>query len=79
MKELIRQSAKKLSAAILKKEIKATELVFACIRQIESINPKLNAVVRFNPEKAMLEAKEKDDLLSKNKICSSNTKCCIAA
>jgi amidase len=68
MKDIISQSAKTLSKAIMSKEISSTELVLSCINQIESVNPKINAVVQFSPEKALLEAKEKDNLISKNKI-----------
>ncbi len=67
MEDIISQSAKKLAASIANKELSSTELVSACIKQIETVNPKINAVVQCYPERALLEAKEKDALLSKNK------------
>ncbi len=67
MENIIEKSAQKLSIAIKEKKISSFELVSSCIKQIETVNKKLNAVVQFNPEKALAEAKEKDRLLSKNK------------
>lgn len=68
MKNILVQSAKQLSVAILKKEISSRELVSACIKRIEEVNPKLNAVVQFNPEEALLEAQKKDEQLSTNSV-----------
>ena len=40
----------------------------ACIQQIEYINPKINAVVQFRPEEALMEAQKKDIMLAKGHI-----------
>jgi amidase len=61
------KSAKELASLIRTKKLSCLELTSSCISQIESINPKINAVVQFNPEKALIEAKEKDSELSKGR------------
>lgn len=61
------QSATQLAKAIASKKISSVELVTACIEQIHRVNPKLNAVVQFNPDQALHEAKQKDHMLSKGK------------
>ena len=44
MREWICNSATAMAAAIRKREISAYELVRACLRRIEEVNPGLNAV-----------------------------------
>lgn len=58
----------KLAKMITTKKISSVELISSCIEQIERVNPSINAVVHFNPERALTEAKEKDKLLAKGKI-----------
>ncbi len=60
MDNLIYQPLTKLIQGIRSKEISSEELVNAYIRRIESVNPKLNAVVQFLPEQALTEAKKAD-------------------
>jgi len=60
MDNLIYQPLTKLIQGIRSKEISSEELVNAYIRRIESVNPKLNAVVQFLPEQALAEAKKAD-------------------
>ena len=48
------------------KEISVEEVVRANIQQIENINPLVNAVVTFNPELAIQEAKDFDHKLAKH-------------
>ena len=56
MSDLLYQSACKLAQLIRAKEISPVELVEAHIRRIEEVNPKLNAFVTTDFERAMDEA-----------------------
>lgn len=49
------------------KEISSVELVTACIRRIESVNPKLNAVVNFLPDQALEQARKADAALARGR------------
>lgn len=60
MTDLIQQSVTDLAAAIRDKKISSVELVSAYIEQAQRVNPKINALVQFNPERALQAAKERD-------------------
>ncbi|WP_456426632.1 Asp-tRNA(Asn)/Glu-tRNA(Gln) amidotransferase subunit GatA [Desulfurobacterium sp.] len=62
--ELINRSLKELSNLIAKKEIKPSELTEELLKRIEATEEKLNAYITIN-EKALEEAKEKDEELVK--------------
>ncbi|MGH2612090.1 MAG: amidase, partial [Rhabdochlamydiaceae bacterium] len=59
--DLLFQSAKELSSNIIHKKVSAVEVTQAFVDQIEKVNPLLNAVVQFFPERALQEAKEADE------------------
>ncbi|WP_022846550.1 MULTISPECIES: Asp-tRNA(Asn)/Glu-tRNA(Gln) amidotransferase subunit GatA [unclassified Desulfurobacterium] len=62
--ELINRSLKELSNLMAKKEIKPSELTEELLKRIEATEEKLNAYITIN-EKALEEAKEKDEELVK--------------
>jgi amidase len=68
MNDIVYASAKSIAKAIKEKEISSCEVVEFCLKHIEKVNPKINAVVCIDEEKALLEAKKADDELSKGHI-----------
>ena len=68
MNDIIYASAKSIAKAIKEKEISSFEVVESCLKQIEKVNPKINAVVCMDEEEALSEAKKADDELSKGHI-----------
>ena len=65
MENVIYSSAKTLAGLVSKGEVSAVELVEGCMRRIEEVNPKLNAVVQFCTDRAMEEAKAADESRAK--------------
>lgn len=63
MDELIHQSTKILAKAIRSKEASSYEVVAASIACIETVNPKINAVVQNSFEEAIVQARRADDAL----------------
>jgi len=68
MSEWIYKSAAAMAAGIRKKEISAHELVAACLRRIEDVNPRLNAVVQVCAEQALAEARHADQMLAQGNV-----------
>ena len=66
--ELIFASATEQAKAIRDRQISSEELVRACIKRIEEVNPKLNAVVQLPAETALRQAREADKALAKGEI-----------
>jgi amidase len=66
--ELIFASAGEQAKAIRDKQISSEELVRACIKRIEEVNPKLNAVVQLPAATALGQAREADKALAKGGI-----------
>jgi amidase len=62
MDELIFSSATHLAEAIRDKKVSSAEVVDACVRRIEEVNPKLNA------ETARSQAREADESLARGEI-----------
>ena len=60
MKDLASQSAVALARLLKTRKVSATEVVRAFIARIEALNPKLNAIVTFVPERALAAAKAMD-------------------
>ena len=60
MNDIVFQPAKKLARLIRNRKLSATEVVRAFIAQIERVNPKVNAVVTFVPERALKHARALD-------------------
>ena len=54
-------SARSLATLIRSRELSAREVVQAHIDRIESVNPKLNAIVTLVPERALAWADEADE------------------
>jgi amidase len=66
--DLIFASATEQAKAIREKQISSEELVRACIRRIEEVNSKLNAVVQLPAATALAQAREADRALAQRKI-----------
>ena len=58
-------TATQLAAMIRAGELSAVEVTEACLERIEAINPKVNAIVTFTPERAMQAARAADDALAR--------------
>ena len=65
--DLISKSATELTQLIKAREVSSVEIVEAYLRQIEQVNPTLNAVVTIAPE-VVDRARERDSDLAKGKI-----------
>ena len=63
--ELWQRSLKEISELIDTKEIKPSEVVEAFIRRTEELEPKINSYITFLGEKALEDAKRKDEELVK--------------
>ncbi len=63
--ELCYTGARKLARLIRSRKVSATETMRAFVDRIERINPKVNAIVTFLPERALAEAKKLDRLLAR--------------
>jgi amidase len=64
--DIVRLSAVELAAAIRQRIFTSQEVVRAFLKQIEAVNPALNAVVQLRAEVALEEAKSADDEALKN-------------
>jgi amidase len=58
-------TATELAAMIRTRELSAVEVTEACFDRIERVNPKVNAIVTFTPERAMEAARAADDALAR--------------
>lgn len=65
--ELCFMTARELAQQIRQRELSAVEVMEAHLRQIEAVNPKVNAVVTLLPERAMESARAADDALARGK------------
>jgi amidase len=68
MSEFIYGSAVSLAKAIRTKEVSSREIVGACLKRIEQVNPKLNAVVQMDAESARSQARQADEALAQGHI-----------
>jgi amidase len=68
MPEWIYESATAMAAAIRKKQVSAAELVGACLRRIDEVNPRLNAVVQICSEQALKDAGGADQALARGQV-----------
>src|SRR5262245_11062039 len=55
------ETAKTLAGLIRRKKLSARELLDAHLKQIERVNPKVNAIVTLVPDQAMAKAKQCDE------------------
>ena len=60
MNDLVFQPATRLAALLKARKLSATEVMRAFIARIDEVNPKLNAIVTFVPERALAAAKAMD-------------------
>ncbi len=63
--EICFSTATELSRRIRKKDLSAAEVMEAHLAQIERVNPEVNAIVTFHPERAMEEARSADEKLAR--------------
>ena len=61
MSDLIWKTAVELRALIARRELSAAELLEAHLRQIERVNPQLNAIVTYLPDMARERARQLDE------------------
>jgi amidase len=61
--DVVSWTVRVIADAIRRREVSSYEVVTACVRQIERVNPRLNAVVCLRAEEALADAKRADDLL----------------
>jgi len=66
--DIIWMSTTRLAQLIREKKVSATEAVKACIARIETVNPKINAIVQTCFERALAEAKAADESLAKGRL-----------
>jgi amidase len=69
--ELCFTSPAKLARLIRTRKISATEVVRAFIAQIERVNPGVNAIVTFLPERALREARKLDRRLANRRTAAA--------
>ena len=60
-RELCFDTASELAAKIRRREVSCVEVMQAHIEQIERVNPKVNAIVTFHPERALERAQAADE------------------
>ena len=65
MDELIYASATSLVHAIRAQEVSSTEVVEAYLQRIDTVNPRLNAIVQMNAEAARAQAHAADAALAR--------------
>jgi amidase len=65
---LHQMSARDLVAGMRKKQVSAREVLDAHLKQIEQVNPKVNAIVTLVAEKAMQRAKDLDEGAAKGRF-----------
>jgi len=65
MEPLMYASATTLAKAIRTKKVSSAEVVDACLRRVEAVNPKLNAIVQLTAETARAQARQADAALAR--------------
>ena len=73
MNDLHWLTIKQASKAIQAKELSPVEYTQALISRTEQLDPKLNANIKFTPERAISDAKRAEDAISKNKSLGTLT------
>ena len=65
MDELLFASAAAIARAIRRKHISSEEATAACLKRIDQVNPRLNAVVQVTADAALRDAREADARLAR--------------
>jgi len=65
MTDLWRPSATDLAARIRRREVSATEAARSALARLEAVNPKINAVIAYNPEETLAEAAAVDAAIAR--------------
>jgi len=68
MDQLLYCSVTTIAQAIREKKVSSEEFVMACVRRIEAVNPRLNAVVQLPAEQALAAARQADQALARGEI-----------
>jgi amidase len=68
MSDLPFQSATALAAALRRKEVSSRELLATYLARVEGLNPRVNAVVDTDVERARKEAAEADEALARGEV-----------
>ena len=63
---MIFENAHKILKKIKQKEVSSQEVLEAFLKQVEEVNPKINAIVALDAERALEKAKEADQQISSN-------------
>ncbi len=63
--EICYLTAREIWQKISKHELSATEVMQAHLSQIESVNPKVNAIITLQPDQAMEGAKATDEAIAR--------------
>ena len=63
--DLYQKTAHELQAMLMKKEVKAAEIVDSVIQRIKQVEPKVHSYVTLNEEQARLDAQKVDEQLAK--------------
>jgi amidase len=66
--ELVKKSATELGRLIREKKVSSVEVVEAYLKQIEAVNPRINAVVALCGDRAKAEAKAADERLARGEV-----------
>lgn len=68
MNDIIFKSANEIALSIRDRQVSSSEVVQAYLRQIETYNPKLNAIVTLDAEGALEQAKKADQALAQGQV-----------
>lgn len=66
--ELLELSATDLSQAIVDRKMSSEEVITACLKRVEAVNPRLNAIVQLAADSALLDARRADEALAQGDI-----------
>jgi hypothetical protein len=77
MDELLELSAVDLAHAIVARQISSVELVTSCVKQIEAVNPRLNAIVQM-VDNALIEVRRLDCRIELSKIVPSHSETALS-
>jgi amidase len=68
MNDIITDSATALAQRIREREVSSEEVVVAYLKQIEQVNPTINAIVQLTAEAALTKARQADEALARGDV-----------